>query len=381
MATRRSTTEIESLAELDELVAHGATTMHGWRVQGVDLRQRSEVLLRLDPAGAAFFGCPMADDVAEAMRAGGALLFPPIPDLPFDAYPGALYTPLQLYDRLTEATYEECLDGRVYAWTRSSDPRDATLTVARALHDHLIEDALDDILATLADAGGAVVGVMGGHQTRRGDDGYAEAARLGRLLTRAGLTVATGGGPGAMEAANLGAYLSAADEAVLAEALGHLSTVPTFVPSRTAWARVALQIRARTPEGAASIGIPTWFYGHEPPNLFAQQIAKYFQNALREAVLLQRCSGGVVFLPGAAGTVQEIFADASENYYAASGLAAPMVLLGRAYWEHTLPAWPLLEALGRGREMAGRIACVDTVDEALAWLTNASSARRARRRS
>ena len=33
-----------------------------------------------------------------------------------------------------------------------------------------------------------------------------------------------------------------------------------------------------------SLGVPTWFYGHEPPNLFATRIAKFFTNALREDV-------------------------------------------------------------------------------------------------
>ena len=45
---------------------------------------------------------------------------------------------------------------------------------------------------------------------------------------------------------------------------------------------------------------PTWFYGHEPPNVFADHVAKYFRNAIREDVLLQVCDAGIVFLPGAA---------------------------------------------------------------------------------
>ena len=55
-----------------------------------------------------------------------------------------------------------------------------------------------------------MVGVMGGHAAPRGSAVFAEAALLGRLLARSGQVVATGGGPGAMEAANLGAYLSGA---------------------------------------------------------------------------------------------------------------------------------------------------------------------------
>ena len=37
------------------------------------------------------------------------------------------------------------------------------------------------------------------------------------------------------------------------------------------------------PAGTArSLGIPTWFYGHEPPNVFCDGIGKYFSNAIRE---------------------------------------------------------------------------------------------------
>ncbi|BAU86393.1 rossmann fold nucleotide-binding protein [Streptomyces laurentii] len=61
------------------------------------------------------------------------------------------------------------------------------------------------------------------------------------------------------------------------------------------------------------MGIPTWFYGREPPNAFASQVAKYFANAIREDGLPARSTAGVVFLPGAAGTVQEIFDDATPN--------------------------------------------------------------------
>jgi predicted Rossmann-fold nucleotide-binding protein len=70
-----------------------------------------------------------------------------------------------------------------------------------AVHDHAIDDALDEQLG-LPDA---VVGVMGGHALRRSENAYRRTAELGRRLARAGRMVMTGGGPGAMEAANLGA--------------------------------------------------------------------------------------------------------------------------------------------------------------------------------
>ena len=113
--------------------------------------------------------------------------------------------------------------------------------------------------------------------------------------------------------------------------------------------------------------MPTWFYGHEPTNVFATGIAKYFANALREDTLLHRCRGGIVYLPGQAGTVQEIFQAVTENFYAAdASLVAPMVLVGVEYWTRTYPAWPLLRALGEGRAMGAAVHCVDTVEEAAA---------------
>jgi predicted Rossmann-fold nucleotide-binding protein len=112
-----------------------------------------------------------------------------------------------------------------------------------------------------------------------------------------------------------------------------------------------------------TLGIPTWFYGHEPPNLFATAVAKYFRNATREAILLQICDAGIVFLPGAGGTVQEIFQDACENYYAAPDRVAPMILLGRSYWTEVLPVWPLLTALARDTPMAAHLHLVETVEE------------------
>ena len=51
--------------------------------------------------------------------------------------------------------------------------------------------------------------------------------------------------------------------------------------------------------------------------MFATDIAKYFENSLREEGLLALALAGVVFARGNAGTVQEIFQDACQNYYRA----------------------------------------------------------------
>jgi predicted Rossmann-fold nucleotide-binding protein len=208
---------------------------------------------------------------------------------------------------------------------------------------------------------------MGGHTALRGSEEYAAAARLGRLLGRSH-TVATGGGPGAMEAANLGARLTRADGSVLEEALAALAEVPTFRPSVDDWVAAAFGVCDLLPAPEPTLGVPTWHYGHEPPNVFATAIAKYFRNAQREAILLQVCNAGIVFLPGAGGTVQEIFQDACENYYAADTKITPMVLVGKHHWEHQYPAWPMLRSLAAGRSMQDRIFLVDSVEDAAAVL-------------
>ncbi|MEU9981269.1 LOG family protein [Streptomyces sp. NPDC050856] len=359
--------EIESLQEFDEVVARGSLVGH--RVQSVDLTDRTFALLSVPVAAAVFLGCPMQPDAAAKVRADGALVFPPVPDLAFDPYRGELYTPDELFAGLSEHGYAGTPDALAYAWfRRTRADGDIFASMLRAVHDDSVSDALDERLA-----GARVVGVMGGHAMARGSDAYSGAARLGRALARDGLTVATGGGPGAMEAANLGAYAAPYDDAMLDDALPLLGKEPSFVPSVTHWARAAFEVRSRWPDGGDSIGVPTWFYGHEPPNAFAGHIAKYFSNATREDGLLARCDAGVVFLPGAAGTVQEIFDNSTPNYYGSRGEPTPMVLVDRRHWTEHLPAWPLLRSLAAGRAMEKRIALVDTVEEAPEALSRLTS--------
>jgi predicted Rossmann-fold nucleotide-binding protein len=363
------TLDIESLAGFDQLIRAGAKSMHGWHAQSLDLRGRASALAELDAEGAIFLGCTFDPGVEDALRRRGALIFPKLTGVPFDAYRGDLYTPQELYAGIREAPYEKSPDALVYQWSIQPGQRhrlDATL--AAALHDHAIGDALDELSRSVRSEGRPIVGVMGGHAAQRGSRDFADAAKLGRLLTRSGRMVATGGGPGAMEAANLGAYLSECRDNDFRDVLAELAVVPGFRPSVSAWARAAAAVVERFPDGAASMGIPTWFYGHEPPNYFATHIAKYFANAIREAILLELCNGGIVFLPGAAGTVQEIFQDACENYYGAPETMTPMVLVGRDHWEHRYPAWPMLQRLAAGRAMEEWIFLVDSVDEAVAVL-------------
>lgn len=368
----RRTVEIESEEDFDQHIAL-TDSLAGWFVQSIDLTDRRPALAKVDVAGAVFLGCVMDDATETSLRARGALIFPRLDGLPFDPYRGRLYDAAELFagPNGEPTPYAGSVDALIYAWTREHTYWTSVAdTLAMALHDHAITDALDE--HDLASR--RVVGVMGGHALSRGTDGYAAAAALGQQLAATGRLVLTGGGPGAMEAANLGAWFARHLD-LLPDALAELSTVPSFRPDVGAWAEVALRVRSWVSDPVATIGIPTWFYGHEPPNVFPTGIAKYFTNAIREDVLLQRCRGGIICLPGAAGTTQEIFQAVTGNYYAADeSLIAPLVLVGRRYWTEQLPAWPLLAALAKGRAMADHIHLVDDINEAVPLLAGAPDA-------
>jgi predicted Rossmann-fold nucleotide-binding protein len=353
--------EVETLTAFDRHI-HRTRRLNGWFVQSLDLTDRSEALLRVDPRGGVFLGCQFDPAVEDRLRTAGALLFPRLPDLPFDPYRARLYDAAELYGT---GPVHYSPDALIYAWARSGDATMLSGELATTLHDHAITDALNDATAGIDTH--SMIGIMGGHALLRTDHAYRAAAELGSALTVAGRTVITGGGPGAMEAGNLGAYLSAWPDA-LDNALAILRTVPAYRPDLDAWAATAYAVRRRWPaaEAGPSLAIPTWFYGHEPTNLFATGIAKYFANALREDSLLHRCRGGIVYLPGQAGTVQEIFQAVTENFYAADRTSiAPLVLVGVDYWTEQLPAWPLLERLAGGRPMAEVIHCVDDIAAAV----------------
>lgn len=385
------------MTTVEQLRAHRAAGRDLKRavLVGLDLTApEDDALLRgtaLDEA--LLLGCRLVPSTVYRAEASAALVFPEIPALPYRAYRSTLYTPAELFtgfDADDPRSYVDTLDSLVYQHVRSvgSARPDPLHALAERLHDHSITEALDDTLDAARSAGRAApVAVMGGHALARDSAGYRAAAELGHALGRsgAGFTVLTGGGPGAMEAVPLGVWCAGLPDDALPTALAELATAPNFHDEADPravgrWLAAALRVQqAHHTEPAdvpRSIGIPTWFYGHEPPNAFCDVHAKYFANSVREDGLLTVASGGVVYTPGSAGTVQEVFADYAQNHYGSVGPAAPMIFLGARFWTEEVPAAQLVRRLAAGRGIEELILVTDRVDETVALLESYAGTQR-----
>ena len=322
--------------------------------------------------GCLFLSCLLTPAQAGYLTTTGATVIRDDPARPYTLNRARLYTPDELfagYDADAEDGWASTWDATVYRhWraTGGSTPDRIDESLARRLHDHSISDALYEAVDDRRP-----VAIMGGHAVGRADPQYAMVARIARTLTREGYLMLSGGGPGAMEATHLGAWMAHFDDAELDDAIEVLSPRPAGAePGREYadpdWLHRAMEVRERWAVDSPrhdSIGIPTWTYGHEPPAAFATLIAKYFANSVREDGLLAIATYGVIYSPGSAGTVQEIFQDASQNHYASFGPPSPMILFGADHWTRELPAWPLLRALAAGHDYAGLLTLTDDESE------------------
>lgn len=170
------------------------------------------------------------------------------------------------------------------------------------------------------------IAVFGSARTPRDDPEYALGCELGRRLGEHGYTVITGGGPGAMEAANRGAKES----------------------------------------GAFSIGltIDLPFEQHSNDQL---DLALNFHYFFTRKVMFVRYSRGFVVLPGGFGTLDELF-EALTLIQTHKIRRFPVVLVGRWFWE-PLVDWLRERLLASGKiaeEDVDRLVVVDGAAEAVA---------------
>ncbi|MET8553847.1 TIGR00730 family Rossman fold protein [Streptomyces sp. NPDC004959] len=173
------------------------------------------------------------------------------------------------------------------------------------------------------------ISVFGSARTKPDAPEYALGVRLGRALTEAGYAVITGGGPGAMEAANRGAW----------EAQG------------------------------TSVGL-----GIELP--FEQGLNRYVDIAVNfryffvRKIMFVKYARGFVVLPGGFGTLDELF-EALTLVQTQKVTRFPIVLFGTAYWGG-LVNWLRDTLIAEGKANPDDLDLfhlTDDVDEAVALVT------------
>ncbi len=286
--------------------------------------------------------------------------------VPYDVTRKRLYTANDLYEGYrqdNEESIKTCFDSKVYTHYISTGKQSPSVmeSLARTLHDHGIHTAMNEFFKEHNHH--HCLGIMGGHALLRTDEKYKEIVMLSKRLTEQGFYMLSGGGPGAMEATHLGAWLAGRSSQEVDDTLKRLACSPTF--SDEGWLSSALEVIHRYPQDKyVSLGIPTWLYGHEPSTPFATHIAKFFENSIREDSILTLAYGGIIYTPGSAGTMQEVFQDAVQNHYLSFGFSSPMVFLGTEFWTKEMPIYPLLEQLmTSGRYKNLLLTLTDNIEE------------------
>ena len=241
-------------------------------IQGADLDALRAVLAGKSLQGCVLLGCTMAVDLRNELQANGASVVPDFGVLPPSlggAFPTALYTVADLY-----AGFDPERDG---SWIGSPDHdgwnffmKDAvtpnTLTIVESAAARLHDTAIERAIARFREAhGNPSIAIMGGHDVKRSAPAFRKVVQIARDLRRKGYLVVTGGGPGLMEAGNLGAFLAAYGDDAVDTAL---QALPDAAFRSHRWLASGAQVRAMfnqdwtrpVPEGAASIAYRTMLY-------------------------------------------------------------------------------------------------------------------------
>ncbi len=183
----------------------------------------------------------------------------------------------------------------------------------------------------------AAVSVFGSARTRPDSPEYGCARQLGAALARAGYAVITGGGPGAMEAANRGASEAGGVSVGLGIEL-------PFEQSLNDWVDVGVNFR--------------YFFARKT------MFVKYAQ--------------AFVILPGGFGTLDEMF-EALTLVQTEKVTRFPVILFGRAYWSG-LADWLRDTVAAEGKIAAHDLDLLhvtDDVDEAVTRIVEADKERSA----
>lgn len=358
--------EVEDLKSLPKPI--GGLIWH-YAFQYIDFNLVPDYAISVHFRDCLFLGCEIPFPMEKRIE-GDCLVFPRM-GMKYKAFASCLYsgdTLYEGYDPAVEGSFDTCFDTRVYKdyIEKGKHANCIRETLARAIHDHSMTDAMNGLLDEYDERD--IVAIMGGHAMKRTDESYEKVVRISKRLTENGKLMVSGGGPGAMEATHLGAWMAGRSEEELKDALQMISCAPTFRDLQ--WLDTAFAVRKKYPqEKYRSLGVPTWFYGHEPATPFATHIAKYFDNSIREDGILTIAKGGVIYSPGAAGTLQEVFQDGAQNHYETYGYASPMIFLGVDFFTREVPAYTFMaDLLERGQYKNLLLSITDSCDEVVETL-------------
>lgn len=356
---------IRSVQDFLSMVSHNPTS-EDLTLQNIDFSKHRINWGKYKISNMTFLGCKLTKEDKLMLIDKGALILPDYNEHPYNPYRSNLYSWNELE---TEESNGKTVDLNIYEHfyeTRFSASINESLW--QRIHDHAVDTSLKQLIGPRknGDYDKKIVGFMGGHGTLRTDPYYAKTAFTAKAVAEHGYFIASGGGPGIMEATNLGAYFAGRSPQDLLRAIKLMSRAPYFADE--GFMEVAKQVLKEFPEGNESLAIPTWFYGHEPSNVFASHIAKYFSNSIREDTLLAICIHGIVFAPGSAGTTQEIFMDAAQNHYGTFGYLSPMIFLGRKRYEIETMLFPMLKQLAKDKEYGNLLFLTDDPESVVSFI-------------
>ena len=344
------TQEILSVNEFRKLLQE-QQVISNIAVQGLDLTSLASEFYQSTLHDCLFIGCGLTDPMTCYLQQNN-YVFPKM-DLPYLIYPNKLYNRFDLYkgydpdnpDSYLKTYHKIIYDHFIKTGKYTTDIKES---LARSLHDQSITNALQDFIQKYDER--QIIAVMGGHSMLRTDPMYKKIVLLSKSLTEQGKLMISGGGPGAMEATHLGAWLAESPEDTVDQALEILAESPLYTDKN--WLSAAFKVIDQYQESNYnSLGIPTWLYGHEPPSPFASHIAKYFTNSIREEGLLAIAKGGIIFTPGSAGTMQEVFQEVTQNHYLTLKYASPMLFMNTEFWTNDWGVYSLLKNLSDQKKL------------------------------
>ena len=221
--------EVENHEALMKLIEAGGTLRH-YAFQGTDFEPCMDLARKCRYSDCLFLGGFGVEKLRDRMDDTCAI-FPRFQGLPFRVFRSGLYNAASLYEGYRPGdpdSYEDCFDSKVYRHYLNAGKQtgDIKETLARILHDHSMNDGLDDFLRSFDEK--SIVGIMGGHGISRSDESFRKVVLISRKLTEEGSLMVSGGGPGAMEATHLGAWMAGRSDEDVEEALKILSAAPSY---------------------------------------------------------------------------------------------------------------------------------------------------------